>query len=601
MLTKCNYILLILMLCCYGISFSQKIKKDTSEAFKDIQTDSTKIKLPESLKSLDIEPANPITINSTQGKYLDFEGKIIRNITITTLDPFGYSDIDTTMKPKSWLEKTGNRLHLKTKKLAIWNLLLLKKNKPFDSLLVKESERLIRTQKYVSRVSISQELASPKSDSVDVYIRVLDSWSTLLKGNITSSFVTVGLDERNFFGLGHQVNNKYTSRFDDKKNDYSLEYIVPNIKNTFIRTSLGYHIGTDNYGKNIDIERPFYSPLTKWAGGIYLDQQYRKDTLQNSALIYAKQNFNYNSQDLWAGHAFRIFRGNTVTKRTTNLIFSGRFLNLNYAESPTVEYDSIHFYSGERLYLSGIGISTRKFVQDKYIFRNGIVEDVPIGRIYGVTGGYQYKNSQGQPYLGCRASFGDYYTWGFLSTNFEFGTFFDKSTTNRMAFSFQANYFTNLIEIGDWKLRQFIKPQLIIGLNRLNSVGDRLTINGNHGIPGFESAINGTKKIVMTLQTQAYAPWNIWGFRLNPYLNYAVALLGNEKNGLRKSKAYSKIGFGIIINNDYLVFSSFQISLAYYPSIPGIGENVFKANAFQTSDFGFQDFELAKPRTVIYK
>jgi hypothetical protein len=58
------------------------------------------------------------------------EGKVIRNISIVTLDPFGYSDIDTTVNPKNWAERTGNRLHLKTKKLAIKKLLLFKKISP---------------------------------------------------------------------------------------------------------------------------------------------------------------------------------------------------------------------------------------------------------------------------------------------------------------------------------------------------------------------------------------------------------------------------------------------------------------------------------------
>jgi hypothetical protein len=45
----------------------------------------------------------------------------------------------------------------------------------------------------------------------------------------------------------------------------------------------------------------------------------------------------------------------------------------------------LSIYSGEQLVLSGIGINTRQFVQDRYIFRNGIIEDVPIGRIFGLT------------------------------------------------------------------------------------------------------------------------------------------------------------------------------------------------------------------------
>ncbi|HEX9150639.1 MAG TPA: hypothetical protein VF842_01060, partial [Flavobacterium sp.] len=526
-------------------------------------------------------------------KYLAFEGRTIRNITIITLDPFGFSEIDSTRKPKNWAERSGNRIHIKTNRLAIQNLLLIKKNKPLDSLLVKESERLIRTQRYINRVSITPQLIKNNPDSVDVYIRVLDSWSMIPKGSVSNSRTTFELNERNFLGSGHEFDNQYKNRFSDGKSAYSLAYSIPNIKNTFIKTTLRYHIDLDNYyAKSINIDRPFYSPFAKWAAGIYIDQQFRKDTLQDSNLIYAKQNFKFNSQDVWVGHAFRLFKGNTEGDRTTNLILSGRFLNIKYIESPTVIYDPINFYSGENFFLAGIGVTSRKFVEDKYIFKNGVIEDVPIGKIYGITGGYQYKNNTGRYYLGGRATFGNFYKWGFLSVNFELGSFFYKSKTNQTAISFQANYFTNLIAIGKWKLRQFIKPQFILGINRLNSVGDQLTINEDFGISGFNSAEYGTEKAVLTLQTQAYSPWDLWGFRVNPYFNYSIAALGTAEKGMSDSRAYSKISIGCIINNDFLIFNSFQISLSYYPSIPRVGENVFKTNSFETTDFGFQDFEL---------
>jgi hypothetical protein len=182
------------------------------------------------------------------------------------------------------------------------------------------------------------------------------------------------------------------------------------------------------------------------------------------------------------------------------------------------------------------------------------------------------------------------------------GTFFEKSVTNQTAFSFQTNYFTNLINVGKWKVRQFIKPQLLLGINRQNSIGDQLSINNDYGIQGFNSAIYGNQKAILTFQTQTYSPWSVLGFRLNPYFNYTIAMLGDQENKLQwEGKTYSKIGIGLIINNDYLVFRTFQISLAYYPSIPGSGNNILKTNAFETSDFGFQDFALDKPRIVNYK
>lgn len=603
---KQKWLLFLLVFSYCPLSFSQvgQVKEDSSAVYKDIQTYSKKNKFTKLLHKLIFEPVN---VKRKKKRVLPriqqkFEGKIIRNITIETLDPFGYSDADSNREPKNWAEKTGNRIHLKTKKLAIRNLLLFRENKPLDSLLINESARLIRSQKYIRSVRIDLKLSEKNSDSVDVFIRAIDSWSLIPKGSVSSSRSSFELNEKNFMGIGHEFKNKFTNRFSDGKNAYNLDYTVPNIKNSFIKTTFKYNIDLDNYyGKSIDINRPFYSPFAKWAGGIYFDQQFRKDTLQDTNLVYAQQNFKYNSQDYWIGHAFSIFKGNTEKNRTTNLIVSGRYLNINYIESPTIAYDPVDFYSSEKLFLSGIGITSRKFIQDKYIFRNGIIEDVPIGKIYGITGGYQYKNHKGRFYLGGQASFGNYYDWGFLSTNFEIGTFFDKSSTSQTTFSFQANYFTHPIELGKWKLRQFIKPQVIIGLNRLDAIGDQLTINENYGIQGFNSAVYGTKKMMLTLQTQAYSPWDLWGFRLNPYFNYSIALLGNDQIGLLDSKAYSKIGIGLIINNDFLVFSSFQLSLSYYPSIPGSGQNIFKTNAFETSDFGFQDFELAKPRTVIFK
>ncbi|HSN47558.1 MAG TPA: hypothetical protein VLR29_02245 [Flavobacterium sp.] len=580
-------------------------KKDSSEVYRNIQTYSKKHKFTNFLHQLVFKPINPKKKEKkkvVQQNYQHFEGKIIRKINIVTLDPFGYSEIDSTKKPRNWVEKNGNRLHSKTKKLAIRNVLLIRKNKPLDSLLVKESLRLIRAQSYISRVAVMTELASKNGDSVDISIRVLDTWSLIPKVSISNSNASFQLNERNFFGSGHGLNSRYRKRYEDGKSAYNLEYVVPNINNTFIKTALLYFKDLDdNYGKTITIDRPFYSPLAKWAGGVNLNQQFRTDTLSDANLVYARQNFKYNSHDFWAGYAFRILNENNENHRVTNLIVSGRFLNVDYLESPTVAYDPDDFYSSERFFLSGIGISTRKYVEDKYIFKNGIIEDVPIGRIYGITAGYQFKNNRERLYLGGQASFGNYFKWGFLSLNFELGTFFNDSVTDQTAFTFQANYFTNLITVGKWKVRQFIKPQLTIGVNRRNSIGDQLTINEDYGIQGFKSALYGNQKAMLTFQTQAYSPWNVFGFRLNPYFNYTIAMLGQEGNGLNQSKAYSKIGIGLIITNDYLVFRTFQISLSYYPTIPGSGNNIFKTNSLETSDFGFQDFGLDKPRTVIYK
>jgi hypothetical protein len=78
-------------------------------------------------------------------------------------------------------------------------------------------------------------------------------------------------------------------------------------------------------------------------------------------------------------------------------------------------------------------------------------------------------------------------------------------------------------------------------------------------------------------------------------------MLSDAVTGFKNSKVYSQIGLGVLIKNESLVFKTFQISISFYPLIPGTGQNVFKMNSFRTTDFGFRDFEIEKPAGMIYQ
>jgi hypothetical protein len=103
------------------------------------------------------------------------------------------------------------------------------------------------------------------------------------------------------------------------------------------------------------------------------------------------------------------------------------------------------------------------------------------------------------------------------------------------------------------------------------------------------------------MQTQAYSPWNLIGFNFGPCLIYSLGFLGDQGKGFKSSKVYSQLGFGVLIKNENLVFGTFQISISFYPIIPGIGQDVFKFNAFSTTGFGFRDFVIGKPVVAVYQ
>ncbi len=593
-----------------GTAFAQEtpLKKDSTHFYESIETYSKRTRFTKFIYRLVFRPVITDSIKKEvsikqvntvkQDSYSAFEGKTIRNITIVTLDPFGYSNADTIVRMQNFMSKTGNWLHIKSLNITIRNLLLIKQNQIFDSLLVKESERLIRSMGYVHDVTFFIKPTSKNSDSVDIFIRELDNWTIVPNGAITNSLFTINLTDKNFLGLGHESKNDFTMHYSTEDYAFNTKYYIPNILNTYINTTLQYN--TDEYNNSnrcFAIDRQFFSAYAKWAAGYNITQQYSRSSIQLSDSVLILQEFRSNTQDYWAGNAIQLFKGNSENNRTTNFISAVRLLRVRYIDKPPETYDTLKIYSNIDFYMADIGISSRKYVQDKYVFRFGVPEDVPIGKVFSLTGGYQIKNCTGRLYLGARVSFGNFYKWGHLSSNFEYGTYFRSSQAEQGVFNAGVNYFTVLFEIGKWKFRQFVKTHITIGIDRFPN--ENLSINDGNGIDGFNSTdLTGTNRLVFTLQTQSYAPWNLIGFRFGPYLICSLGMLGDASTGFINSKVYSLIGIGVLVKNENLVLKTFQVSISFYPVIPGNGLDIFKTNSFKTTDFGYRDYVIGKPAII---
>ena len=112
------------------------------------------------------------------------------------------------------------------------------------------------------------------------------------------------------------------------------------------------------------------------------------------------------------------------------------------------------------------------------------------------------RQNLNRAYFGGRFSYGDYLDFGYISANIEYGSFFNNGKTEQTTIKIETNYFTNLFSIGSWKFRQFVRPVLVLGNNRLNTPKDRLNLIDVNGIPGFNSSpLVGTRKFLTTFQT----------------------------------------------------------------------------------------------------
>jgi hypothetical protein len=303
-----------------------------------------------------------------------------------------------------------------------------------------------------------------------------------------------------------------------------------------------------------------------------------------------------NIQDYWLAKAWHLYEIHSSDGRITSLVLSGRFVRTRYQDRAP-EADAANIFNNENIYFAGIGITSRKYIQDKFIFNYGKTEDVPVGRSFGVTTGFDNQETK-RYYLGLNASLGNYYPFGYLSTFLAYGTYIGSTGLQQEAISVRINYFTRLLNLGDWKIRQFIRPSLIIGINRLPQ--DNLTFQ--EGMNGFEGLkTSASRMFVLTLQTQSYPRWSLLGFHFGPYIFSSLGMLGDKSYGFTRSRIYSIFGLGLLIKNNYLTFNTFQISMTFFPFIPGNGNNIFRSNIYQASDFGFMDFEISKPRIVEYR
>lgn len=588
--------------------------------YKNIQQRSRNSKFTKLLYGLMFEPVNPSDDkkavqkieNQLQRNFATSQGKIIRNIYVKSLDPFGYTEKDTTVKPHRKIDKIGNSMHARTKSFTVKGLLLFEKNEALDSLKILESERIMRDQKYIRRVLTRPKLTRKNSDSVDVYIYVLDSWSLSVDGNISSKKGELRLREYNSFGLGHRTTLAYKTGFSDTDDGlengtgYTVGYRAQNLFNTYINAELERDVETDQSYKNYaSIDREFYSPYARWAGEISIQKNlYRENIFHEEFDTIFKTPLKFNDFNVWGGYAIPIANKNSKEKLPTNLVFAARYTKRKYLDKPGEKLDSVSYFSNHNIILGSVGIRKINYTRDRYIFRNGDIEDIPIGNSYLINAGVQRNQStHDNMYLGIDLTFSEYFKhFGYLATNIQYGSNFYDGGANQSLFKWQNTYFSPIFSIGTWYFRQFVRSDIVAGIKRKEFIKDRININEENGIYGFDShEVFGTRKLVLNFQTQSYVPFSWLGFRMSPFVNFDLGFIGEEPNPFFKNDLYTKVGFGFLISNDYFVFDNVKISFAFFPNIPGRGQNIMKFNVNTDNPFDLEPYRYEPPHILEYQ
>ena len=526
----------------------------------------------------------------------NFDGKTIRNIKIVTIDPFGNAS-DEVIENEKWYEKAGRRLHRNTKNSVVHNFLLFKEGETYNAQKIYESERLLREQEFINRATI---IASENGDnSVDLEVRILDSWSLKPRGSFSGSRFGVGITEENVLGTGDTFEFIYRNNFKEKKNNFLTRYLATNLFGSYINAEI---LGEKDYDKNQRIsfraDREFFSPLTRWAGGISLEYFKRNEPVIEN---FGQEKF-YSEfvkvfqQDFWGGYQIPVFV-NDEQKISSNLVFSARFKNFGVLDAPSKELDPHDYFQSYNIFLGSVGYNQRKFSVQTNVFRYDLPEDIPYGKFLYFSGGFLRQAQLTYPYAAVSTGFSTFFKPGFFSFKMQYGSFLRKAENFRSNFTFDATYFTPLTDWKFGKVRHFVSPSLILSNQNFPSYEDRINLSSNADFPTYDYNFIGKNKLILRYQMQIYLKKTWKNFHFAPYFTAGTGWLSDDKN-LFKAKTNLKAGIGVLIYNPFLVFNRFQISFMYYPQVPFDYKNDFDFNQYRNHHFPIHSFEMQKPEIV---
>ncbi len=159
---------------------------------------------------------------------------------------------------RSWFARLANKLHFQTRAAVIRRELLFHPGEPYDSALVAESERNLRSLGIFRRVQIDSVRIS---DSLVLRVVARDGWSTQADWRFRSTggevAFTIGLVENNLLGTAAAAAVRY--RKDPDRSTVALAFRRPRLFAGTVGLGLAYENRSDGSSVGLALDQPFFS------------------------------------------------------------------------------------------------------------------------------------------------------------------------------------------------------------------------------------------------------------------------------------------------------------------------------------------------------
>ena len=525
-----------------------------------------------------------------------YEGCIIRKINIEVLDPYSAKlSTDSSSSVKGFFQRTVNRFHLSTKSWVISNKLLFKKNQPLYALEISESERALRQTGYINDALISASETENK-DSIDVTVVVVDRWSVSIPIQIKSTTnLTVGFKNSNLFGYGQLFEQKNDFDFYGQ-NIFSGRYFIENIDHTFISSEIFFRHNINETILGFNSQRPSFSPVLKWAGGLDLRKHYYHDKNNFSS---DSANFSANSSiyDCWIQRRITKYP-RKILKTATGITIGVRTLGKFFHNRP------IHYYADDKFLRShavliSAGLFFQKYYKENFIYRFGSSEDVPLGFILEITQGFLTKElNSSKQYTSFNFRSARNICLGYLSNTFSLSCFYGKNLTNEVLLNGSIYFFSRKLILKNWIIRQFFQFNYF---NDINANLDKKIILRSSDLYSIPTQVTPLKnKSILNIENVFYTPYQVIGFKFAPVLLLGFGAVQKYLSDSKKPLLYYSLALGILLRNENLLNNTFQFSVGFYPLTPEGKKNIFLIGPITSFSIRVNGFSNLKPAFAEY-
>ncbi|MBT3174057.1 MAG: hypothetical protein HN336_04375 [Lentimicrobiaceae bacterium] len=581
-------------------------KKNGYALYNKLQSFSSKNNLINELFQMIIASSNQDTmlinkaIINAEDPYVPYTGKIIRNIKIQVLKPFGPSISDTNLPVVSIWARTLNESHIDTRNITIERKLLFKANDTINPYELVENTNELAGLPYLQDAAII--LSDASKDSVDVVVLVKDKFPWLPDIDIRSATdMTLYLTNVNIFGLGQSLKGGVTMNTKSSPFIYmsDVRYFNSNLYNQ-ITLEANYHIADYDKQYQVKMSRDIIPLSVRLGGGAEINRQEENIVIDPTDIDQSRWYFKYWNYELYATYLlYDKWNKNKSANKHTFFIPGIAASKKEYIYRPYISADSNSRFSDYTQILGNFAVVQQNYYRTNFLKSFGKAEYIPYGLQAIVTAGYTWSEFMNKPYIGLSLiGSRNFKNIGFFLLDAQFGAHISNSL-DQGVLNMNLAYLTNIYKKERYRFRYLGKLSYTTGINRFTN--DMLYLGEDYGFVGIkDKAFYGQERLFAEFNVISYTPWYIFGFRFAVFGFVSSGMLAMKSTPVFKGDLITSVGLGVYTQNDFLAFDSFQVRVAYFPVTPG-GVSSFGISLSSIGFLNQANFLNTKPSTVEYR